>query len=852
MTNKKLLHPWIGASFFLCLLLLKVVPAAGSVTVSGTITYDDIGFDENGYDYSNPTQRPAGGVLVYIYDASGTELANTTTGDGNGPTPGYFSVAVTTLNVGDTFDLVVFSENAAVKVGPDGSQAHGAAKTISANSTSVDGTWNIDDSTPKTRASLNIIEALTRGANYAEAQSGKTPSQVDVVFPDTSCPPSVQACYGKVTNNIKVKDNDVKNTDDYLLHEYGHFIWDEYNAVGDFPTPVPVDPSGSHGACADPIPDDLTTPTATVAELAFHEGWANYFAAAVQKRAKFIPYPGKIWFDLENEYTYQSPDGGVSPPVIKCGTNTGKQYDGVGGDHYEGVVAAILWDAKDIEFGSGSLYEQFDFVSNEKRVFEIIDDDWNFNLDYKDINDFHAAWGSGLDQIMCKYAAKSCTNLDMISPSVSIDNPTPSYTYTISTPSVDISGTASDNVAITQVTWSNDRGGSGTASGLGIWSISGIQLSSGSNVITVAAWDASNHIATDTLTVTYNPTQIVISDVLPPSPLQGLPVPETQTLTIKGTGFSNLTRLTFNDGTTDYPDRVPVFSNGDLHYDITVGTDAANWTVVAYNGPGIISNAFSFSVAAGATAPIVSLSASSTTISPGQSIDLSWSSSNVTSCWADGGWIGNQNLSGSGVTQTPLSTTGYVLTCTGPGGTATDNVTVTVTDTSAYGLTMTTDLSPVVSGNGNPLVYTLTVRNQGSSALTGVVLRDDVPVGMDVYYRESGGASCSNGSSGYIILAGRDYLTWSLGDLAMGESRVVQFVARQNGAQPYGFVIHNEMSVTDAGGGSASLAKDVAVVYGSGFTLGLVEGQDPVVPGDQLTYTLRYGNRSGSRWRTRY
>ncbi len=71
-------------------------------------------------------------------------------------------------------------------------------------------------------------------------------------------------------------------------------------------------------------------------------------------------------------------------------------------------------------------------------------------------------------------------------------------------------------------------------------------------------------------------------------------------------------------------------------------------------------------------------------------------------------------------------------------------------------------------------------------------------------------------------------------------------MARQYGAQPAGFVIHNEMSVTDAGGGSASLAKDVTVVAGNGFTVSLVESQDPVVPGDQLTYTVRYGNRSGS------
>ena len=93
------------------------------------------------------------------------------------------------------------------------------------------------------------------------------------------------------------------------------------------------------------------------------------------------------------------------------------------------------------------------------------------------------------------------------------------------------------------------------------------------------------------------------------------------------------------------------------------------------------------------------------------------------------------------------------------------------------------------------------------------MLRDDVPVGMSVAATESGGATCLPSRNFGCDAA--EYLTWSLGDLAVGESKVVQFVARQAGAQPAGFVIHNEMSVTDAGGSSASLAKDVAVVTGS-------------------------------------
>ena len=38
-------------------------------------------------------------------------------------------------------------------------------------------------------------------------------------------------------------------------------------------------------------------------------------------------------------------------------------------------------------------------------------------------------------------------------------------THTVTTTPLSIGGTASDNVGVTQVTWVNDRGGSGTATG---------------------------------------------------------------------------------------------------------------------------------------------------------------------------------------------------------------------------------------------------------------------------------------------------------------------------------------------------------------------------------------------------
>jgi concanavalin A-like lectin/glucanase superfamily protein len=56
------------------------------------------------------------------------------------------------------------------------------------------------------------------------------------------------------------------------------------------------------------------------------------------------------------------------------------------------------------------------------------------------------------------------------------------------------------------VTWSNDRGGSGTASGTATWTAAGIPLLAGVNNITVTANDGAGNISTDQIAVTYVPT----------------------------------------------------------------------------------------------------------------------------------------------------------------------------------------------------------------------------------------------------------------------------------------------------------------------------------------------------------
>jgi hypothetical protein len=94
---------------------------------------------------------------------------------------------------------------------------------------------------------------------------------------------------------------------------------------------------------------------------------------------------------------------------------------------------------------------------------------------------------------------------DLTVPTVAITTPTANPTLAVSATPLAVSGTADDNVGVTQVTWTNDRGGSGTATGTTAWSVASIALLAGDNVVTVTARDAAGNVATDVLTVTYTP-----------------------------------------------------------------------------------------------------------------------------------------------------------------------------------------------------------------------------------------------------------------------------------------------------------------------------------------------------------
>jgi hypothetical protein len=108
----------------------------------------------------------------------------------------------------------------------------------------------------------------------------------------------------------------------------------------------------------------------------------------------------------------------------------------------------------------------------------------------------------------------------------------------------------------------------------------------------------------------------------------------------------------------------------------SVSPSATTTYTITATGSGGSTTASAIVTVTPAPAPTASLSATPTTITSGQQVTLAWSSSNATSVSITG--LGPVAASGS-QTVSPTSTTTYLLTAVGNGGTVTQSVTVTVT-----------------------------------------------------------------------------------------------------------------------------------------------------------------------------
>ena len=265
-------------------------------------------------------------------------------------------------------------------------------------------------------------------------------------------------------------------------------------------------------------------------------------------------------------------------------------------------------------------------------------------------------------------------------------------------------------------------GWSGTQPTTGVGLVVGPAISSGPVVYTLICTGPGGTTAPATVTVNVSALPIA------PSVLTFLAIPSTVQAgqsTILSWTSAGATSCTASGGTgTDgWGGTVGIASAATVVGPLTsVGTVTYTLTCT---GPGGSSTPSSANVTVNAALPgqpTVTLTANNTNpaqIQPGQSVTLKWSSTNATSCTASGGalgdgWAGSRPTSSTGVTVGPITTPGiyaYALTCSGPGGSG----------SSIVALTVIASLS-ADCGVGSPTTYLVAPAASASSAVQGLCL----------------------------------------------------------------------------------------------------------------------------------
>ena len=135
------------------------------------------------------------------------------------------------------------------------------------------------------------------------------------------------------------------------------------------------------------------------------------------------------------------------------------------------------------------------------------------------------------------------------------------------------------------------------------------------------------------------------------------------------------------------------------------GPNTYTYTLTCTGAGGSVNDPVTVNVSGPGTAPAVDLRANSSngpiTIVYNTTASLSWTSANASSCTASEAWSGSKNSTGgSESTGRLIGNKTYTLTCTGPGGSASDSVTVNVGkigDMNLDGLINIRDFSILVS-----------------------------------------------------------------------------------------------------------------------------------------------------------
>ncbi|MFQ5803727.1 MAG: hypothetical protein ACE5JQ_12595, partial [Candidatus Methylomirabilales bacterium] len=168
------------------------------------------------------------------------------------------------------------------------------------------------------------------------------------------------------------------------------------------------------------------------------------------------------------------------------------------------------------------------------------------------------------------------------------------------------------------------------------------------------------------------------------------------------------------------------------------------------------------------------------------------------------------------------------------GDSATASQTTTVQSAAILSLSISDSPDPVQAGS--QITYTLSFSNSSSANETalGVTLTDTLPSNATFVSASDGGAE-----SGGLV-------TWSLGDLTPGASGSRTLVVQAGSPLPDGTQLTNSVTLKDTQGDSSTAGQTTTVQSAPLWSLSQSHDPDPVLPGEELTITISFGNTSSA------
>ena len=157
-------------------------------------------------------------------------------------------------------------------------------------------------------------------------------------------------------------------------------------------------------------------------------------------------------------------------------------------------------------------------------------------------------------------------------------------------------------------------------------------------------------------------------------------------------------------------------------------------------------------------------------------------------------------------------------------------VTTTVSATPTLTISKTDAPDPVVAGNN--ITYTLSFSNTGTANASGVVVSDTIPANTTFVSATAGGTPAAG------------VVTWNIGALNVGSSSSVQLVVQVASPLANGTLITNATYSIDSNETAPAAGALITTTVSSAPVLAIVktDAPDPVIAGNNITYTLSYSN----------